>query len=173
MRKILFFTICVSIIICFGTILVRDNNSTGTLVVKIRDQLGDWNSASAIYISVSEVSIHRADAGNESGWIKTGIGVTNLSIGETGIFYKVIGETSLGTGLYNVIRVNLIQAIVTVNGKNYSCNIENGILNIPIILGGVRIQALKIAYLEIDVTPTIIHYKDEYWLVPAARAQPT
>lgn len=40
-----------------------------TLVVEMTDPPQGWGDASNVYIKYSAVEIHRADAGNQTGWI--------------------------------------------------------------------------------------------------------
>ena len=173
MKKVFILLICILIAICFSSIFIPNVSASGTLVILMRDPPSGWGSATAVYISFSDIMIHRADAGVESGWFNTGVGVTNLSLREIVIFKTLIGETTLQVGMYNVIRFNITQAIATVNGVNYTCVVKSGKLNVPIIGGGVRINAGQISSLEIDVTPKITGKDGNFSLKPAAKATPS
>lgn len=172
--KIMFILVfCVVVTICLSSIFITNVSASGTLVILMRDPPPGWGSATAVYISFSDIMIHRADAGVESGWFNTGVGVANLSLREIVIFRTMIGETTLQVGMYNVIRFNVTQAIATVNGINYTCAVKSGKLNVPIIGGGVRINAGQISSLEIDITPKITGKDGNFSLKPTAKATPS
>ncbi len=158
----------------FGSQLLLSNvAASGTLIILMRDPPASWGSATAVYITCSDILIHRADAADEAGWLSTGVHVTNLSLREVVIFKTMIGETALPVGVYNFLRFTVTQAIATVNGKNYSCRVTSGKLHVHIAGGGVRINRGQIARLEIDVTPTIMGRDGHFSLKPVARATPT
>ena len=150
----------------------NSSSSIGYLVIKIKDPPEGWGSASALYITSDDINIHRADMGNESGWYKTGVSVTNLSLGELTIFERIVGQTSLPAGLYNIIRFEIVKAIVTVDGKNYSSEVASGKLNVPIISGGVRIVPNHSSSLLIDITPKITGKDGRFKLTPSVKATP-
>lgn len=151
---------------------VYTSYGSGTLVLKMKDRPPGWGPATEVYITFTDIMIHRADAGDESGWFTTGASATNLSLGDIINVSKIIGQNNLQAGLYNVIRFNITQAIVTVDGVNHTCTVESGRLNVPITGGGIRMNAGQTSYLEIDVTPTITGRSGDYKLTPAATATP-
>ena len=173
MKKTFILVICIVGAIYFSSIFLGSVSASGILVIMMRDPPSGWGPATAVYITFSDIMIHRYDAGVESGWFNTGVSVTNLSLREIVIFNTMIGETTLQVGLYNIIRFNITQAIATVNGINYTCVVNSGKLNVPIIMGGVKINSAKISSLEIDVTPKIMGKDGNFSLKPAAKATPS
>jgi len=171
MRATRLVSIGIIVVLVAATALAYVTFGSGTLVVKLRDP-PSWGPAEMVYITFSDIAIHRADAGNESGWFNTGVKGVDLNLLQMVNVSKVIGQTSLQAGLYNVIRFEITKAIVTVGGANYVCAIESGKLNIPITKGGVKIETGQTSYLEIDITPAITGKKDRFKLVPAATATP-
>lgn len=172
MNKFFILVICIVILLCFSGLFLTNVSASGTLVIIMRDPPSAWEPATAMYVTFSDIMIHRADAGVESGWFNTGVSVTNFSLREIVIFTTMIGETTLQVGIYNVIRFNITQAIATVNGINYTCVIKSGKLNVPIMGGGVRINAAQISRLEIDITPKITGKEGHFSLTSAAKATP-
>ncbi len=154
-------------------LLLSNVTASGTLVILMRDPPAGWGPATAVYISCSDILIHRGDTGDEAGWLNTGVSVTNLSLREVVIFKTMIGETALPVGVYNILRFNVTQAIATVNGKNYSCRVTSGKLHVSIASGGVRITGGQVSRLEIDITPTLMGKDGHFSLKPVARATPT
>lgn len=172
MKKTFMLFMCIVGVIGVSSIFPGNISASGTLVVMMRDPPTSWGEATAVYITFSDIMIHRSDADGESGWFNTGVSVANLSLKEIVIFNTMIGETHLQVGMYNIIRFNITQAIATVNGINYTCVINSGKLHVPIIMGGVKINSAKISRLEIDITPTIMRKEGKFSLKPAATAKP-
>jgi len=172
LKRIHVIGIAVLALLAISSYSVYTTFGSGTLVLKMRDPPSGWGPATAVYITFNDVLIHRADAGNESGWFSTGASAVNLSLTEIVNVSRVIGQSSLQAGLYNIVRFNITQAIATVNGVNHTCTVESGSLNVPITGGGIRINAGQTAYLIIDVDPKITGREGSFKLVPAAKATP-
>lgn len=158
--------------IIMSSLFIYVGYGSGTLIVEMIDPPKDWGPASQVYINYSAIMVHRADAANESGWYTVD---TAGSINLTSVLNvsKAIGEGPLQAGKYNVIRFNVTGAIVTVDGVNYTATVASGKLNIPIIKGGIQVDAGQTAYLIVDITPRVTGSEDQgFKLVPAARAMP-
>lgn len=173
MNKIPILVLCIVVTIWFGSFFSPIVSASGTLVILMRDPPSGWGPATAVYISFSDIMIHRADAGDKSGWFNTGVSVANLSLREIVIFNTMIGETTLQVGKYNIIRFNITQAIATVNGQNYNCEVKSGKLHVPIRGDGVIVNPAQISSLEIDITPKITGKNGNYSLTPTAKAAPS
>jgi Domain of unknown function (DUF4382) len=80
---------------------------------------------SAIYINLTELDIHAANADNNSGWhtISTNISLNLLSIIGTS---KLLGTTQLPPGRYSEIRFFTSQAVITISGTNSTYTIPSG-----------------------------------------------
>ena len=167
----------VAIIVAFSIgSLVYTAYGSGTLVFKMTDPPTDWGPVEDVYINYTNIQIHRADPGNQSGWILTGIsGALNLL--EIVDFNKTIGQLSLQAGLYDFVRFNVTNAIVTYDGVKYSAFVENGMLNVPIIPEGVRVRAGNTASMLIDISVKVTGSTGSvignFKLVPAATASLT
>ena len=172
-KRMLIFIFSTVFFVLFGISLIPVFNSSayGTLIFKIKDPPDEWGPATAVYITSTDINIHRADMGNESGWLETGISVKNLSLGET-LFESTARQAVLKVGTYNIIRFEIVQAIVTVDGKNYSCELSSGKLTIPIREGGVRVLPNSLSNLLIDINPKITGKNVNFKLVPAVTATP-
>ena len=172
MKKTFILIICIIGAIGFSSMFPENISASGTLVILMKDPPSSWGEATAVYITVSDIMIHRADGDDESGWFNTGVSVANLSLREIVIFNTMIGETHLQVGTYNILRFNITQALATVNGINYTCTVNSGKLQVPIIMGGIRIKSTKISSLEIDITPKIMRKDGNFSLKPVANAKP-
>ena len=133
---------------------------SGTLAVVLTDPPTVPEGVTAVYATYTDVQVHVADAGNQSGWYDLhSSGQINLmsviNVGQT------IGSTSVPSGLYNALRFNITAAIVTYQGQNYTAQIAksytNGVsqLTVPII-GGIQVQSSETSAAIIDMTPTVI-----------------
>ena len=88
---------------------------SGTLAVVLTDPPTVPEGVTAVYATYTDVQVHVADAGNQSGWYDLlSSGQINLmsviNVGQT------IGSTSVPSGLYNALRFNLSDFIVTYQG---------------------------------------------------------
>jgi hypothetical protein len=158
--------------IIMSSLFIYVGYGSGTLIVEMEDPPMDWGPASHVYIHYSAIMIHRADAANESGWSTvSAAGWINLT--SVLNISKVISQGPLQAGKYNVIRFNVTEAIVTVNGANYTATVASGKLNIPITRGGIQVNAGQTTYLVIDVAPRVTGSEAEgFRLVPSAKAAP-
>jgi len=173
MKTIDIIVIVAAVIFVAGAgVFIYTTFGSGTLVLKMKDRPTEWGSVEAVYITFSDIMIHRADAGNESGWFTTGVSGANLGLLGMVNVSKVIGQTSSQAGLYNVVRFEVTKAIVTFDGVNYTCIVESGKLNVPIAMGGVRISAGQTSSIEIDIHVRITGRVGDFKLTPAARAAP-
>ncbi|MFB0558077.1 MAG: DUF4382 domain-containing protein [Candidatus Bathyarchaeia archaeon] len=145
----------------------------GRLVVELTDPPREWGQASNVYIKYGKVIVHRANARNESGWFTVVDGEGWVDLSSTLNSSETLGAGSLRAGKYNLVRFEVVEAIATVGGVNYTAPVENGKLNIAITHGGVQIEVGQTSHLLIDITPKVtgsVEYGFE--VVPAAKAQP-
>ncbi|MDQ1279053.1 MAG: hypothetical protein QG670_313 [Thermoproteota archaeon] len=134
------------------------------------DPPSNWGPAEAIYITFNNIMIHRADAGDESGWISTDVSGVNMSLLEIVDVNKTVGQTFLQASLYNVGRFNITKAIVTYSGINDKAVVESGQVNVPIVPGGVRVTAGQTTSILIDLVPRVTGSVGSFKLTPAAHA---
>ena len=169
--KLIILIIVVLIGMTITGIQLYTNTVSGDLVIRLKDPPLEWGQAEEVYISFNNVLIHKADAGNESGWLNTHIVAVNMSLSKFVFLSGTIGIVSLPTGFYNLIRFEVTQAIVTVNARNYTCTIESGKLNVHIVGGGISIKGGQTSYLELDIIPKITGKSDKFKLIPATSAR--
>ncbi len=144
----------------------------GTLVVKMVDPPQEWGQASNVYIRYSEIMVHRADAGNETGWY-TVVGSGWIDLASVVNVSKTIGQGSLQSGKYNLVRFQVMEAVVTVGGANYTAEVPPDKVTISITQGGIQVNTGQTAYLVIDINPKVVGSQASgFKLVPAATASP-
>jgi hypothetical protein len=146
----------------------------GTLVVELTDPPRDWGSASKVYIRYGEVRIHRAMAGNESGWFTVVEGDSWMDLSTVLNASEVIGISRLGAGKYNLVRFEVLESVVTVDGQNYTATVSSGKLNIAVTRGGVNVEVGQTSHLVIDITPKVVGSAAAgFRVVPAVKAIPS
>ena len=132
---------------------------TGTLAVLLTEPPTVPVGVTAVYATYSDVQVHVNGAGNLSGWTNLhSSGKINLmgviNVGQT------IVSTSVPTGSYSALRFNIITAVVTYQGKNYTAHIATSSttgsqLTVPIV-GGIQVSSGQSSAAIIDMTPTVI-----------------
>jgi len=146
---------------------------SGKLIVEMKDPPEHWGPASRVYVHYSEILIHRADAGNESGWYTAVENDGWIDLSEVLNASRAIGGGSLRAGKYNLVRFEIIDSIVTVNGQNHTAPVESGKLTVSITRGGVNVEVGQTKHLVIDIAPKVVgSAANGFRLVPAAKAAP-
>jgi hypothetical protein len=146
----------------------------GKLSLSIIDPPKDWGDASNIYIKFSNVTVHRADAGNESGWYTIVSESGWVDLRSTLNSSAVLGVSDLSVGKYNLLRFTVEDAVVTLDGVNHAATVPSGTLKVSIIQGGVTVVAGQTSYLLIDITPKVVgSVAQGIRVVPSAKALPT
>ncbi|MEM4157787.1 MAG: DUF4382 domain-containing protein [Candidatus Methanomethylicaceae archaeon] len=145
----------------------------GTLSVIMTDPPQNWNEATNVYIQYGEITVHRADAGNETGMIKV-VDAGWIDLTSVVNVSKTIGQGTLQAGKYNLVRFQVIQAIVTIRGVNFTAEVPPDKITIAITGGGVQVNQGQTSYLVIDINPKVTGSEaSSFKLVPAATASPT
>lgn len=126
MKKLLLSAIIITIVIT-GFLSGCISEGNGTLILQITDDPGDLNITEAL-ITLSQISVHYA-----------GINDTNITgewiniVNETQTFDLIalqdvtdlLGEANLTPGWYTQIRLNVDQALVTIDGVQYDMKIPS------------------------------------------------
>ncbi len=100
--------------------------SNGTLVVQVRDTPATW---ARLDVTFSEVSVHRAEAGNESGWVPMKLVTTTIDFMKLGNLTRVLALDRVPAGKYTQLRINVTAVTgTTVSGSTMSIVVPDGIL---------------------------------------------
>ncbi len=145
---------------------------SGTLELIMNDPPLDWGLATQVYVNYSSIEVHRADAGNVSGWstaASTG-GVINLT--EILDLNQTIGSMSLQAGKYNLLRFAVLDATVTVADVNYTATVSNGNVQIAITEGGINVSAGQTSKLLIRLDVIVEGSVGSFKVTPDVRATP-
>lgn len=133
----------------------NQNQGTGQLAVMITDPPRVPEGVTAVYITYSNLEVHVADAGNNSGWKLVKASGTIELMGTVNIS-QTIASVNIQSGKYNLLRFNISSAEVTYNGKNYTAFVPSSMLTVPII-GGIQVNNSKLSATIIDISPMVIN----------------
>ena len=153
------------------------NYGSGVLDVKITDPPLEWGQVTQIYLNISAVEIHRAQSGNESGWTTLIDQSSWINLTKTLDVNQTIGVKNLQAGKYNLIRFEILEAIVTVAGANHTALVPSGEITLAIAKGGVpsgvqiNTGQTSTVLIELDIT---VQESGAFGfrLVPGIRAEP-
>jgi hypothetical protein len=161
------------IAVIVGGVFAYISYGPGTLQIQMTDPPSSWGPATQIYLNYSAIEVHRADAGNESGWFTVVDLSAEINLTRIIDFNQTIGSKSLQTGTYNLMRFNISEAKVTVANVNYTATVPSGRLQIAITKGGIRINAGQTSTLLIDLN-IAVHgsIQSGFTIVPDIRAVP-
>ena len=110
---------------------------------------------------------------NESGWYTVISDAGWIDLASTINSSKALGIGNLQAGKYNQVRFNVDEAIVTLEGVNYTATVPSSTLKVSIIQGGVKVMAGQTSYLLIDITPKVVGSSTQsIKIVPSAKAIP-
>jgi hypothetical protein len=172
-RKLVLISTFVIILIA-GAYMGYTAYGMGKLSISITDPPKDWGKATNVYIKFSKIMIHKANAGNESGWNTAISEVGWVDLRSTLNSSKTLGVGELQAGKYNQIRFTVEEAVVTLEGMNHTAIVPSETFKVNIIQGGVNIVAGQTSYLLIDITPKVVGSAAQgLRIVPSAKALPT
>lgn len=169
-RRMLFVIVAVIIVVAASSaIFAYYNYGNGTLEIRLTDPPVNWGTATQVYLNYSAIEIHRADGGNASGWLTVVDKSAWVNLTRTLNVNQTIGFKALQAGQYNLIRFTILNAVVTVGGKNYTATVPSGKLQIAITKGGIRIATGQTAALLVDLNTKV---EDSFKIVADTRATP-
>jgi len=173
-KKTGFITIIVVVIIAAAALFAYFSYGAGALEIIMSKPSEEWGEATQIYLNCSTIEIHRAQANNESGWFTVVDNSAWINLTKTLNVNQTIGHKNLKAGLYNLIRFKILDARITVGGKNYTALVPNDELTIAITEGGIRVNNGQKVTLLIEINAKVEGSKTtgNFRIVPAVRATP-
>ncbi len=96
---------------------------TGKLVLQITDRPG--LGIEKAEVTISEIQVHTAGAGNESGWTTVVEGSQTFNLVGIKDVKEYLGEKDLAAGIYTQIRLDVESAKVTINGTEHDLAIPS------------------------------------------------
>lgn len=150
------------------------SSGSGTLGVSLTDPPTVPPGVTDVYVNYSEIAVHVADAGNESGWYEIAPAgeIDLMSVINTSI---TLGSSQVTSGVFNAIAFNITSATVTANGVNQSAYLTSNHLIAPIV-GGLQVSSGTNQGVLVDLSPTVVALDNgsatEYVLIPSAHILP-
>jgi hypothetical protein len=132
------------------------SGGSGTLAVLMTDPPTVPDGVTAVYINYTDIEVHIADAGNQTGWTTlTTSGEINLMsiVNES----QTVAATNITSGKFNGLRFNVTSATVTFNGANYTADLVYQEHTLYVwIPGGIFITNGQTTGAMIDLSPTVL-----------------
>lgn len=101
-------------------------NEKGTLLLKITDAPGDLNISEAL-VKISSIEVHIAAGGNNSsaGWITVVNESQQFDLIQLLNVTEILGSQTLAVGIYTQIRLDVDEALVTIDEIQYNLTIPS------------------------------------------------
>ena len=126
MKKLLLITAIITIGIT-GFLSGCISEGTGTLILQITDAPGDLNITEAL-VTLSQISVHYAginDTNTTGEWINIVNETQTFDLIALQDVTDLLGEANLSAGWYTQIRLNVDQALVTIDDVQYDMEIPS------------------------------------------------
>jgi len=152
-----------AVLILAGVAYYMGAMSAGTLVVQVRDAPADW---AHLNVTFTEVRVHRADAGNESGWVSLSLEARTIDFLALGNLTQVLALDRIPAGKYTQIRVVVASVEGTpARGAKVSLSVPDGILRTttPFDLPGGGTATVT---LDFDLSRSIVSNANGYTFKP-------
>jgi hypothetical protein len=140
---------------------------SGTVSIFIKDAPTDWKY---LNVTFSEVKIHQADAGNESGWQTLPIKNATMDLRSLTDVSALLASANVSVGKYTQIRIVVVSATgVMTNGTSVIFTVPSGELktNHPF---NVTAGQTKTLTLDIDLEHSIVHNSQGWTFKPVLGA---
>ncbi len=132
------------------------SSGSGTLAVLMTDPPTVPDGVTAVYITYSDVQVHVADDGNQSGWndMHSSGEINLMSVINSS---QTIASANISSGKFNGLRFNVTSAVVTFQGTNYTADLVYQQHTLYVwIPGGISVEDGQTAGAMIDMTPTVL-----------------
>lgn len=136
------------------------STARGTLAIQVRDAPADWTH---VTVTFAQVSVHAANADNESGWISLNLTETQIDFLALGNLTKLLALDRMTPGMYTQIRiiVTSVQGVPT-SGAPVMMSVPDGVLKTttPFTLRGGSTTTVT---LDLDLARSI-HEANGVWI---------
>lgn len=96
------FAVAVASLLVIAGIVYLSTFASGTIVVRVRDAPAAWQH---LNVTFSDIQVHRADAGNDSGWMSLPLSTSEIDFVALGNLTKVLSLDRAPAGKYTQIRI--------------------------------------------------------------------
>ncbi len=155
------FVLAASALIAISGLAFVGSLASGTIVVFVRDSPASW---SHLNVHFADIQVHRADAGNDSGWVSLPLSSTAIDFMAIGNLTEQLALHRAPAGKYTQIRI-VVSSVdgVLADGTPVSLTVPDGVLktvtpfNLP---GGGSVTIT----LDFDLDGSI-HSTGEKWII--------
>ncbi len=118
------FAFALSGLIVIAGIAYLSTFASGTITVRVRDAPVGWQHLTVVF---SEIQVHRADAGNPSGWMSLPLSTPQIDFMALGNLTKVLALDRAPAGKYTQIRlvVDSVEGVLA-DGTPVSLRVPDG-----------------------------------------------
>jgi hypothetical protein len=144
-------------------VIVNKSSETGTVSIYVKDLPDEW---SHVNVTFSEVKIHAASAGNESGWHTLALQNQTIDLASLVNVSELLASGNVSVGKYTQIRLVVVSVTgVMTNGTHVNFTVPSGELKTthPFNVTEDQTQALV---LDIDLSQSIVHNSSGWTFTP-------
>jgi hypothetical protein len=144
-------------------VIVNKSSETGTVSIYVRDLPDEW---SHVNVTFSEVKIHAASAGNQSGWHTLKLQKQTIDLASLVNVSELLASGNVSLGKYTQIRLVVISVTgVMTNGTAVNFTVPSGELKTthPFNVTADHTQSFV---LDIDLSHSIVHNSSGWTFKP-------
>jgi len=106
--------------------LISQPSTTGRVSILVKDLPAEWTH---VNVTFSEVKVHKADAGNESGWYNLTFATRTVDLAQLTNMSELLASGNVAAGKYTQIRIVVISANgLMTNGTAVEFKVPSGVL---------------------------------------------
>jgi len=151
--------IAITLVVVIGGVGVylvasKPTGTEGRVTIYVKDLPDEWTH---VNVTFSEVRIHAADAGNESGWRNLALKTDTVDLASLTNVSEMLAAGNVSAGKYTQIRIVVVSAVGTMaNGTIVEFKVPSGELKTthPFNVTSSHNETLT---LDIDLSKSIIH----------------
>jgi hypothetical protein len=144
-------------------VIVNKSSKTGTVSIYVKDLPDEW---SHVNVTFSEVKIHAASAGNQSGWHTLKLQKQTIDLASLVNVSELLASGNVSLGKYTQIRLVVISVTgVMTNGTAVNFTVPSGELKTthPFNVTANQTQSFV---LDIDLSHSIVHNSSGWTFTP-------
>jgi hypothetical protein len=161
------FAIAASALIALASVAYVGTLASGTIIVVVRDAPVEWDQ---LHVRFSDVQVHRADAGEESGWVSLPLTSPSIDFMALGDLGEQLALDRAPAGKYTQIRivVGSVEGVLA-DGTSVQLTVPDGVLKTvtPFTLAGGGSTTIT---LDFDLDRSIHPAGDAWIFIPVLGA---
>jgi len=144
-------------------VIVNKSSEMGTVLIYVKDLPDEW---SHVNVTFSEVKIHAASAGNQSGWHILKLQKQTIDLASLVNVSELLASGNVSLGKYTQIRLVVISVTgVMTNGTHVNFTVPSGELKTTHPFN-VTADQTQFFVLDIDLSHSIVHNSSGWTFKP-------